>query len=317
MNIRTCGDETALLSRILGQSQLGSDVVVPNGDDASVVRFGNELVAVTTDTVVEGRHFNRRFSSPADVGSKAIEAAASDIVAMGGRPRHLYLGLTIPAETPLEELEDMYGGIRRAALRIGAVVLGGDTTVGSGEMVLTVTVVGVIASEDHLTTRSGARPGDLLCVTGPLGGAAAGLAALLDGRDGFERIKARHKAPACRVDCVDRVAPLATSMIDISDGLSSEVHHLCRMSGFGATVDAGRIPFDEETVALGGAMGIDPVDWALSGGDDYELLYTVKSHDRDRVHGAVIGSITAEREVLIERDGVRAELLNRGYDHLR
>jgi len=317
MSIRTCGDETALLSRILGESRAGSDVVVPNGDDAAVCRFGGELVAVTTDTVVEGRHFTRQLSSLADVGSKAIEAAASDIVAMGGRPRHLYLGLSIRADSPVDELEEIYRGIRRAADRIGAVVLGGDTTVGTEGIVLTVTVVGVIQSESHLSTRSGAKPGDLLCVSGPLGGAAAGLKALLERQPGYENIKIRHRAPTCRIDCIDLIAPIATSMIDVSDGLSSEVHHICRMSCVGATIEAGRIPLEEETMMLGRAVGGDPIEWALSGGDDYELLYTVKPHDREKVHGTVIGVVTAERRITIEHDGVVTELLNRGYDHLR
>lgn len=317
MDIRAIGDEAALLQRLLLAPSGGSDIVVPNGDDAAVVRFGGELVAVTTDTVIEGRHFDRRFSSPRDVGAKAVEAAASDIVAMGGHPRHLYLGVSMPRDSALEELEEMYVGIHHAAGRLGAFVLGGDTTLGSREVVLTVTVVGVVPSESQLVTRSGARVGDLLCVTGTLGSAAAGLAALTSKRAGFETLEARHRSPRCRIDCVDRVAAIATAMIDVSDGLSSEVHHICRMSGVGATVRAECVPLAEDTVTLARALEVDPLEWALAGGDDYELLYTVDPVDRPKVEGVVIGTITVGDAVLIERNGGTSELKNRGYDHLR
>ena len=309
-------NETELLARLLDSAEPGAEVVVPNGDDAAVVRFGGELVAVTTDTVVGGRHFDAAISSPSDVGFKAIEAAASDIVAMGGKPRHVYIALSTPPNYEFAQLSELYRGIHRATRRLGAFVLGGDTTVGTGELVVTITVVGVIQSEVHLSTRSGARPGDLVCLSGPVGGAAAGLLAYRRNLSGFEGIKALHRLPECRLDLVDAVAPFATAMIDISDGLSSEIHHLCRMSGVGAKIVAESIPFDPETTQLAELLGVDRLSLALSGGDDYQLLYTLRAADRGVVSGAVIGEITESGRVLLERSGITEELPHTGYDHI-
>lgn len=321
MNITQCGGETEILARLLGPSSGriagAAEVVVPNGDDAAVVRIGGHLVAVTTDTVVEGRHFDRRFSSLTEIGAKAIEAAASDIVAMGGYPRQIYLALALPTAAELEGVAQLYEGIHAACARLGALILGGDTTVGSSELVLTVTVIGEIADPEHVCPRSGARPGDLLCVTGPLGVAAAGLLALQRGAEGGAIAKARHRSPQCRLDCVPALAPWATSMIDVSDGLASEVHHLCRASRVGAVVDVGAVPLLPEAIEIAGRYGVDPLSLALSGGDDYELLYTLDPAERNRVIGVVIGEVTASLEVRLKRGDRLEPLPNTGYDHFR
>ena len=323
MKIGESGGELNILERLLGPAGgyavdgSAVDVVVPNGDDAAVVRFGGRLMAVTTDMIVEGRHFDRRFSSSPEIGRKAVEAATSDIVAMGGYPRQVYLAVALPTDTDIEIAEEIYRGIHAACARLGTLILGGDTTVGAAEIVITVTVIGEIDSPAHVCPRSGARSGDLLCTTGPLGVAAAGLWALVKGEAGYEELKARHRAPECRLDCVAALAPIATAMIDVSDGLASEIHHLCRQSRVGALVRGDLVPFHPAAGELSAVHGLDLLEFALSGGDDYELLYTVDPTDRDRVVGCVIGEMTADPGVHLARNGIIEPLADRGYDHCR
>jgi thiamine-monophosphate kinase len=235
---------------------------------------------------------------------------------MGGAPEQIYLAVTVPQHMPVEELQELYHGIYAACARINSFVLGGDTTTGAAEFVLTVTVVGRVKSAQHLSTRAGARVGDLLCVSGDVGGAAAGLLAYQRGIEGFEICKARHRTPRCRLDLVDVLGPIATAMIDVSDGISSEVHHLCRMSGVGARVAAEAVPLHTETIEIARNLGIDPLSLALSGGDDYELLFTVAPSDRTGVRGVVIGEITPQGGIVLERDGAASELPNTGYSHI-
>jgi len=253
-----------------------TQLIVPPGDDAAVVRTTTETVA-TADLLVEGRHFDLAFSSPADVGFKALTVNVSDIAAMGAVPRYALVSIGAPAATPIALLESLYDGISEAARAYSVNIAGGDT-VGADEIIVSVAVLGELGA-GGVVRRAGARAGDLLCVTGELGAASAGLALLraesgdpaaraLAGR--FPHLLESHRRGLARVREGEAAATSgARAMIDVSDGLIADAGHLCERSGVGLMLDARAVPV---------ALGVGDVEsWAgmrglaLSGGDDYEL----------------------------------------------
>ena len=257
-----------------------SSLIVPPGDDAAVVATAAETV-VTADLLVEGRHFDLTFSSPADVGFKALTVNVSDIAAMGGRPRYALVSIGAPAATSIDVLESLYDGIAEAARAYGVAIAGGDT-VGAEEIVVSVAVLGEPGA-GGVVTRSGARAGDQLCVTGELGGAAAGLALLRAEMSDptaralavrFPNLVAAHRRGVARVREGEMAAVSGVrAMIDVSDGLMADAGHLCERSGVGVLIDARALPVApgvEEVEAWAGSTG-----FALSGGDDYELCIAI------------------------------------------
>jgi thiamine-monophosphate kinase len=256
-----------------------SQLIVPPGDDAAVVRTTEETLAAA-DLLVEGRHFDFAFSSPADVGFKAVTVNVSDIAAMGGRPRYVLVSIGAPAATPVGVLESLYDGIGEAARAYGVAVAGGDT-VGADEIIVSVAVLGEPGA-GGIVLRSGARAGDLLCVTGELGAAAAGLALLrAEGdpaaralADRYPKLAEAHRRGVARVREGEAAATAgARAMIDVSDGLISDAGHLCERSGVGLILDGHTVPAAAgvaEVEEWAGASGL-----ALSGGDDYELCIAV------------------------------------------
>ncbi|MCB0339193.1 MAG: thiamine-monophosphate kinase, partial [Bdellovibrionales bacterium] len=197
------GGEFAFLRKITETSS-DSRVIVGNGDDAAVFEMGGTFIAVSTDTIVEGDHFSLTYFTPRQIGIKSVEASASDIVAMGGRPEFLFFSLCVPRDLPVEVLDGMYDGIREARLRLGAEVHGGDMTHGS-QFIVSVTVMGSIEKREFISPRSGAKAGDLIYVTGPLGGSTAGLRLFQTNTLGFEDVKRKHCEPRCRIDVVNLI----------------------------------------------------------------------------------------------------------------
>lgn len=315
MRLKDFGGEFSFLERVIGSCP-DSSIIVPNGDDAAVFRAGSEILAVSTDTIVEGDHFSFDYFTPTQVGIKAIESAASDIVAVGGKPRQIYISLCLPDDIEIERLDEIYHGINQACLRLGAYVLGGDTTHGA-QLVISVTVIGIIESEDRICPRSAAKPGDLIYVTGPLGSSMAGLRLFQKKVSGFEDIKKYHLEPSCRIDIIDRISPYANAMIDISDGLSSEIHHICRQSNCGAIIHESKVPLLERVIDVATMLGEDPYSYAYSGGEDYQLLYTIPSDLKDKAVGTEIGKITRAKEILLDGKDGMIIFENRGYDHFR
>lgn len=315
MRLKDVGGEFGFLERFWRPAD-SSQVVLPNGDDAAVVKIGGELVAISTDTIVEGDHFSLRYFSPQQIGIKAIESSVSDIVAVGGHPTYLFLSLVLPPDMQVELLEGVYQGMRSALERTGGEILGGDTTHGP-TFVVSVTVMGKIDKESHLCPRSGARPGDLVYLTGPVGSSMAGLRLFQTNTPGFEDVKRFHLEPRCRIDLIDQLAPIAGAMIDVSDGVSSEIHHICRASGCGAILREEALPILEQVHAAAARLNESAYTYAWSGGEDFQLLYTVAPEFEARALGTKIGIISSGREVLVERGGKSEPLLNRGYDHFR
>ncbi len=317
------------------------------GDDAALLAIpaGGGLL-VTTDMLLEGIHFQWRWGRPRDLGRKAMAVNVSDIAAMGGRPLHALLGLAIPPAGPsLAELEALLAGLEEEAATYGVTLVGGDTCSSRSGLVLAVTLLGVPPPGDAVL-RSGAKPGDGLWVTGMLGGAAAGLLALELGlRPGapwpadiarpawlateeeaaIQAAMTVHLTPAPRLAAGQALVGSATAMIDVSDGVASDAGHLCTESRVAARILASRIPIHAGAAAMARLTARDPLDLALRGGEDYELLFTTPADPRPILAEIApglavtrIGEVSAGQPVprLARADG-REEILAGGFDHLR
>jgi thiamine-monophosphate kinase len=257
----------------------GPDILVGIGDDAAAVSWGGETLLLTTDTLLEGVHFRRSTATLRDIGAKAIAVNVSDIAAMGGEPRYALLALALPPSLAVDEVDELYAGFLDMARQHGVTLVGGDTCAAPGGVVLSVTLVGRVTGAP--LRRSGARPGDAILVTGSLGASAAGLAVLERGQGGLppavvEAVVRPHRVPTPRVaeSRLIQGSGWATAMIDLSDGLVTDLGHIATESRVGARIDIDALPVSEATRAVAGAFGADPLGWALSGGEDYELLFT-------------------------------------------
>jgi thiamine-monophosphate kinase len=320
---------------VLGESG-DADLLQGIGDDAAVYRVGAGRVhVVTTDALMEGVHFDRTFSPMRHLGAKSIGVNVSDVAAMNAIPRWATIAIGLPHDVSVEMVEDFYRGMRSACEAYSVVLVGGDTTA-SQRMVVSVTVIGE-ATEEQIVYRRGVRPGDRFCVTGDLGGAYAGLRILLDQREMLQRIGEDYKPELQEFSYVIRrqltpTARLSTvktwhaagirphALIDISDGLASEVQHLCRQSGCGALLDARALPIHPETRRAAAFFGQDPDTYALFGGEDYELLFTLPEEvlaELDPDSYTAIGTATEASEgIRIQTpEGAIVPLENRGYRH--
>lgn len=289
------------------------EVVVPIGDDCAVLRLGDSLWVAAADMLVEGRHF-RGWASPEDAGYKAVVVNVSDVAAMGAVPRFvLASGGANEVETILRCME----GVLEACEEFGAYPLGGDTT-GAAALTVDVAILGQLAHAPVL--RSGAQPGDLLAVTGELGASAAGLLALESGDTGTERLIRKHLRPEPRVAAGRAAAWLEVhAMIDVSDGLASDVRHLCKTSGAGCRIDLGLLPIAGDTRKYAQGSGRAPDVLAATGGEDYELLIVAPEEvlealaAESEVPVTVIGEVT-EKDIVFSRNGEPVENLS-GWDH--
>ena len=320
------------IRRILAEDVPGVRLGV--GDDAAVVEIGGHHAVLTTDMLVEDVHFRRSTTGPRDLGAKSLTVNVSDVAAVGGSPRFAVVSLGLPPDTELPWVVELYGGLRDAATDYGMSVVGGDTS-RSDRVVISVTVVGEVA-KGGAVPRSGARPGDRLVITGSLGGAAGGLwlseaDPLAVGpslaTDWGRELVERQQRPVARVGEGQTLAQDgATAMMDVSDGLAIDLGRLCRESEVGATVVLADVPVTAALERLGETASIDPLELALSGGEDYELLAalppaavgraTAKLRERFGTALTDIGEITVDREVVaVGRDGSRSPLEPQGWDH--
>lgn len=305
------------------------------GDDAAVLDFGDREALVTTDLLLEGIHFDLRYVPLKHLGYKAAIVNFSDIYAMGGDPKQITVSLGISSRFTLEHIEALYSGIRLACEIYGVDIVGGDTSASVTGLVISITCIGEVAKGEAVK-RSGAKETDLLCVSGDLGAAYMGLQLLErenrvgEGKKDFqpdfagkEYILERQLKPEARRDIVamlreNGIRP--TSMIDVSDGLSSEVLHLCKASGVGARIYEERIPIDYQTAIMAEELNMNVVMAAMNGGEDYELLFTVplSNHDKiEKVKGvAMIGYITKPElgAAMLSRDGNEIPLRAQGWN---
>jgi thiamine-monophosphate kinase len=326
--------EHALIARITARLAMPSWVVVGPGDDAAVVRpERGALDVLTIDAQVDGVHFDLRFVPPEAVGHRALAVNLSDLAAMGARPRAALLSLLLPDALDVEALDRMTDGLLALAARHRVSLIGGNITRTPGPLALDVTAIGSVRPR-RVLTRSGARPGDEVYVTGTLGDAAVGLRLLQDseradpeGRPVNVCVQ-RYLLPEPRV----RAGLLlgrnraASSCMDLSDGLADGVRQVAQASGVGMTIDAAAIPIGADARAWHTRAGTDPIAAALGGGDDYELLFTVRPAHRGRLRGVRaqlgdlpvtrIGVVTKSRDLLV-RHGDGAREISAGYEHFR
>lgn len=310
-------------------------VVVGVGDDAAVVEPGGHDVVLTTDMLVDGIHFDVARILPHDLGHKALTVNVSDVAAMGGSPRLGVVAIGLPSTVEAAWVMELYGGMRQAADEYGMAVVGGDTT-RAQQVILAVTVQGQVAS-GQAVTRAGARPGDRLVVTGSLGAAAGGLRLATGSKqqvrgrlstEAGRALVAAHHRPVARVGEGQELARAgATAMIDLSDGLALDLHRICRESEVGARVRLDRLPVAPVLRDLAGELRVDPLDLALHGGEDYELLATLPATGVDRARERLaerfgtslweIGEVTGAENgmVAVRPDGDEARLEPIGWDH--
>ena len=312
----------------------GVGILVGMGDDAAALAWPpGQILLLTTDTLVEDVHFRRATASLREVGAKAMAVNLSDIAAMGGEPRFALLALALPASSTVEDVDELYGGLLDMATRYGVQLIGGDTCAAPDRIVLTVTLVGQV--DGPPVRRSGARPEDAILVTGTLGASAAGLAALERGplpvpHDVVASVQRAHRLPTPRVaeGRLIRASGAATAMIDLSDGLATDLGHIAAESGVGARVRLPALPVSGATREVARAVGEAPWRWAASGGEDYELLFTAAPGRAAAVATRVtaetgtpvslIGEIRpAEEGVCFVDEAGRAVDVRPGFEHFR
>jgi thiamine-monophosphate kinase len=305
------------------------------GDDAAVMRFDSEEdVLISTDMLVEGVHFDLTYMPLKHLGYKAAIVNFSDILAMYGTPTQLLVSLSCSNRFPVEALEQIYEGLALACKAYGVDLVGGDTTSSRAGLILSLTAVGKVR-KNQAVYRSGAQTGDLLVVSGDLGAAYVGLqilerekAVFLENPgaqpdlEGNDYILERQLKPEARADVIAFLREqeiIPTSMIDISDGLSSEILHLCMQSNTGCRLYEEKIPIDPTTYNVAREFELDPTLCALSGGEDYELLFTIKQTDYEKIKGSVllsvIGHITDKSEgvMMVDKSGGIHEIKAQGW----
>ena len=304
------------------------------GDDAAILQFSDdEEVLITTDLFMEGVHFDLTYFPLKHLGYKAVVANISDIYAMNGTPKQITVSLGISRKFCIENIEELYSGIRLACEQYGVDIVGGDTTSSLTGLAISITATGT-APKGTAVRRSTAKETDLICVTGNLGAAYMGLQLLerekiaTAGQDmqpdfaGKEYILERQLKPEARKEVIEKLRSeniKPTAMMDISDGLASELMHICRQSGVGCRIYEERIPIDYQTAVMAEELNLNVITCALGGGEDYELLFTVPIADHEKVAAMkdvrVIGHIVSDSMglALITRDGVEMELKAQGW----
>ncbi|KAA3634234.1 MAG: thiamine-phosphate kinase [Bacteroidetes bacterium] len=288
------------------------------GDDAAVIDNGHLKTVVSTDTLIEGIHFDLMYTPLKHLGYKSVIVNLSDIYAMNARPKQVLVSIAISNRFSVEALEELYDGIHTACKYYNVDLVGGDTTSSPKGLHISVTAIGQ-GEEDKLTYRSGAKVGDIICVTGNLGAAYLGLQLLerekqiylsnpgvqpdLQGKDYLVGRQLRPEARKDMIDQFEKAELVPTSMIDISDGLASEIFHICKQSGVGAFIEESGVPINQEAEITAIDFNMDPITCALSGGEDYELLFTVDPKDLEKVK--YMADIYIAGEITAAEDGIK------------
>ncbi|UZD24096.1 thiamine-phosphate kinase [Algoriphagus halophytocola] len=306
------------------------------GDDAAVILSGDHVKVVTTDLLVEGVHFDLSYAPLPHLGFKAVAVNVSDVAAMNAIPKQITVSIALSNRFSVEAIDALYEGIHAACEHYGVDLIGGDTTASRSGLVISVTAIGE-AKQEHISYRSGAKENDILCVTGDLGGALVGLQILEREKEVFlanpdmkpdlekyTLVTGRQLKPDARVDIIHELRELdviPTSMMDVSDGLASEIFHICKSSGVGATIYEDKLPIDKQTFDTAVELNLDPITCVMNGGEDYELLFTINQKDFAKLekHPDVhfIGHITKSEEgkFLVTKSGTAVQIKAQGWKH--
>lgn len=306
------------------------------GDDAAVIQGGDDVVLLSTDMLVEGIHFDLSYTPLTHLGYKAVAVNVSDIAAMNGKAEQVTVSIAISNRFSFEAVDALYEGIKAACKNYNVDLVGGDTTSSFSGLVISVSAVGR-AKKESVVYRSGAKPNDILCVTGDLGAAFVGLQTLEREKevfmanpdmqpslDRYEYLVGRQLKPEARMDIIFDLAEAGiqpTSMIDVSDGLASELLHIAKNSGVGIRIFEDKIPFDTLTYETAVEFNLDPVTCALNGGEDYELLFTIRQTDHEKIKNHpdihLIGYTHDKKDenVMITKQGNVTALRAQGWNH--
>lgn len=330
--------EFGLIDHLTQQFSINQESTVKGiGDDAAILDFKGLQTVLTTDLLIEGVHFDLSYMPLKHLGYKAVMVNLSDVYAMNAKATQITVSLAVSNRFPLEALEELYSGIALAAKTYGVDLVGGDTTSSTKGLLISITALGQ-ADKETIVKRSGAKPNDLLVVTGDLGAAYMGLQVLEREKEVFKvnpnaqpdlepytYLVERQLKPEARKDVIETFEKLElrpTAMIDISDGLSSEIIHLCKSGNLGCKLYEEKIPLDPQVISVCEEFEIDSTTVALNGGEDYELLFTVDQGDYDKLkanpHFTVIGHMTPEEEGLhlITRANTQIPIVARGWNAL-
>lgn len=329
--------EFGLIKRIADCVEIKNPSTIKGiGDDAAVLCAGAKHQVVTTDLLLEGIHFDLTYCPLRHLGYKAVAVNLSDVYAMNARPKQITVSIGVSGKFTLKAIDELYAGILAACERYGVDLVGGDTTSSMTGLTISITAIGE-ADSDKIVYRSGAKENDIVCVSGDLGGAYMGLQLLerekrvlsngSNGRpefDGYDYILERQLKPEPRADVVDfleKIGVVPTAMMDVSDGLSSEMLHVCNNSGVGCRIYEEKIPIDHVTRNMAEELSLNPTIAALNGGEDYELLFTIKQSDYEKFQSApgpnifAIGYICNQSKGyrLITTSGDEADLVAQGW----
>lgn len=312
------------------------DTLYGIGDDAAVLDGGEVVKVVTTDLLLEGVHFDLSYTPLHHLGFKAVAVNVSDVAAMNAIPKQITVSIALSNRFSVEAVEALYVGINAAAEHYNLDVIGGDTTSSRAGLVISVTAIGEVQKGKEVY-RSGARVHDIICATGDLGGALIGLQVLEREKEVFladpnmkpdlekyAYVTGRQLKPDARMDIIHELKDLGvlpTSMLDISDGLSSELFHICKQSKVGVLIYEDKLPIDKQTFDTALEFGMDPITCVLNGGEDYELLFTISQEDFPKLekHPDIhfIGHVTEEKEgkFLVTKNETAVELKAQGWKH--
>lgn len=329
--------EFGLIDRITAETKKYHDSTVEGvGDDAAVIDVGDKYMLITTDMLVEGIHFNLMYSPLMHLGYKAAIVNFSDIYAMNGDVTQITVSIAVSSRFSVEAVEEIYKGIHKACELYQVDLVGGDTTSSTSGLIISVTAIGEVNKEE-LVLRKGGKENELLVVTGDLGGAFMGLQVLEREREvfkdnpemqpqleGVDYILERQLKPEARKDVIHFLKELGvkpTSMIDVSDGLASEALHLCKNGELGCVIYDEKLPIDQETYNTAREFNLDASVCALNGGEDYELLFSVKQEDFDKIKGSehmtIVGHYTDKASgcSIVDRGGQSIPLTAQGWNH--
>lgn len=330
--------EFGLIERLTSNSEIrNASTILSVGDDAAIIdHFGRQTV-ISTDLLLEGIHFDLSYTPLKHLGYKSVVVNVSDVYAMNATPSQIVISIGFSNRFSLEALDEFYAGVHAACDAYGVDLVGGDTSTSLKGFVISVTIIGEVAPDSYVK-RSTAKINDLICVSGELGGAFLGLTLLEREKKIFDEtgaqpdlegqayIVGRLLKPEARKDIIEFFSEneiLPSSMIDLSDGLSSDLLHICKQSNVGCVLYEDKLPFSEEARDFAYKLKLDPTACALSGGEDYELLFTVAQSDFEKIKTSplisIIGYITdqSEGKNLVTRSGNKHALVAQGWNHIR
>ena len=310
MKIKDIG-EFGLIDKITKKPK-NKDVVIGIGDDAAVVKTSG-LTVLTIDCLVEGDHFRKDWFTPKQIGMKAIEINVSDIASMGATPKYALVSLGLPNDLDVEFVEKLYDGMWKVCDKYNIEIVGGNMT-HCGQIFISITLTGEVNKHD-LSLRSNAKAGDFIFVSGSLGNGRAGLRLFQEKLDGFDEVRKNYLEPKAQLGFSKKITKFVNAMEDISDGLASEIKHICDESKCGAIIYKDKIPIKDEVRNIAKKLGEDEYNYALFGGEDFELVYTVPKNNLEKVKGYLLGEITKNKEIKLNFKGKEQKINKKGYDH--